>query len=801
MDGARPRIVVTGAGAICAGGRDTRELLSTLLGGRTALAPCSQPSLAGFEGYAVGAVRDEWIIDSTDAEEQRKYGRDELLSLIAGREALRQAGLASGGRPLERGGLVLGKCQGLSLGSAGPSRWIHWTADVVAAGLGLLGPRQTVSTACAAGGNAVGIAMDRIFADDADVVLAGGVDTLRIGTLSGFTSLHAVDPAPCSPYSRSGGLNLGEGAAFLVVERLDHAVARGAPVLAEVLGYGLSADAYHATTPDPTGLGGVLAVGRALTDAGIGPESVSYVNGHGTGTKANDTVERRIMRSVFGPRVAAVPLVSSKSFVGHALGAAGAIEAVISVLSLVNGVIPATVNFGADHAADLDFVPNQSRAERVEVVLSNNYAFGGNNVSVVFAKPGRAMARRDVPRRDAVITGIGIIGRPGIGTAEWLAGLTAEPVGPPSAEADAEIARRLLGTRFAPASAWRQMNDFTRLCTAAARMAVEDSGVPLTREHRKSLGLLLGTAAGSAEFADGAPLETAAWSPVAADPGDESAATAQVRSFTQSTLNAPAGAVCKELGIHGPTTTIVSGGISGTLALEAAMDAICLGRSDAIIVVGVEEASGAIDQVHASIGARCPDGRAHPYDPGMPGTSPGTAAVAVVVEEREAAEARRAGGYARIAGIAHTSDNYHPYRFDLGGERYAAAIRMALARAAMPAEDIDMVSGSATGTDFDLAETAAFRLALSAGTRIVTPKSVTAEGGAASGLLNVALPIIASRAGSILMPRFEVAGTTTGEAVPAAGAWAPVGRPRRLVATSVSFGASFGAVVIEMSNP
>jgi 3-oxoacyl-[acyl-carrier-protein] synthase II len=804
MDTPRPRIVVTGVGAICAAGRDTTELLATLLDGGTAVAPSRRCS-ADFDDCAVGEVSDEWIADATSPAELDRFGRDVLMSLIACREALRQAGLRPATPAARAAGLVIGKCQGLTYGSALPSDWIHWTADSVAARLGLAGPRQTVGTACAAGGNAVGIAMDRIFAGDADVVLAGGVDTLQVRTFAGFRSVQAVDSEPCSPYGRSGGLNLGEGAAFLVLERAESAAARGATVLAEVLGYGLSADAYHPTAPDPTGLGATLAVSRALAGAGIGAASVSYVSGHGTGTRANDTVERRVMRSVFGPRVTSVPVVGTKSFVGHTLGAAGAIEAVVSVLSLVHDVIPPTANFADEDAADLDFVPNKPRPAQVDVVLSNNYAFGGNNVSVVLAKPGRRVLNGRAGRapdpyrnennhsngsREAVITGIGLLGRPGIGADDWLATLAAGTAdGDYGAEADRELARQLAATKFAAAATWRQMNDFTRLCAAAVRLAVQDAGLPMTRESRRQIGLLLGTMAGPAEFAD---------PPGDEPPADQPVAKQHVRPFTQSTLNAPAGAICKELGIRGPTTTIVSGGISGTLVLESALDAIRLGRSDAIIVVAAEESCPAIDHIYRAIGTRSPDGRAHPYAPGAPGTSSGTAAVALVVEERSVAQARAAAAYGRIAGISHTSDNYHAYRFDGSGERYAAAMRTALDRAGVSPADIGVVSGCATGTDLDLAEAAALRRIFPPAATVIAPKSVTGESEAASGLVNVAIPLLASRLRSIRMPTFGV-----GEPEPPGGgldpgAWAPVGPARYALATSASFGASFGAAVIEM---
>src|SRR5690606_31315864 len=391
-------VVITGVGVICAVGRDADEFWQRLSSGSATLPSTPFFRSSALEARFAGQVPDEWI-DGQLPEEDRSLDRTARLALVAARQALAHAGL--GDLPTDRFGLVLGKCQATPDGK-GAYQPMHATADTVATRLGMGGPRILVSTACAAGGNAVGLAKDKILTGEADVVLAGGVDPLLFGTYAGFAGLQALSSQPCAPYSRSDGLNLGEGAAFLVVEPLDRALARGVEPLAEVAGYGLSADAYHATAPDPTGRGGVSAVRRALADAGLSADDVDYVNGHGTGTPANDAMEKKVMRTVFGERAAQVPTSSIKSFIGHTLGAAGAVEAVASVLALRHGVAPPTVGFTdeAISAATLDFVPNTARSLPMDVVVSNNYAFGGNNASLVLKKPGPVRDYDELPTAD-----------------------------------------------------------------------------------------------------------------------------------------------------------------------------------------------------------------------------------------------------------------------------------------------------------------------------------------------------------------------------------------------------------------
>jgi 3-oxoacyl-[acyl-carrier-protein] synthase II len=259
------------------------------------------------------------------------------------------------------------------------------TADVLAQAFGCTGARATVVTACSSSANSLGFAADLIQDGRADAAIAGGTDAHCKMTYAGFNALQALAPDVCRPFDRRrAGLSLGEGAAMFVLEDEGHARRRGAVILAELCGYGMSADAHHMTAPDPAGRGAVLAMRRALRDARVAPESVEYVNAHGTGTPQNDPIETRAIKEVFGEHSRCMAVSSTKSQTGHCLGAAGAIEILATVLGLRHGFLPPTIHLEEpDPECDLDYVPGAARERRLRVALSNSYGFGGNNTSVV----------------------------------------------------------------------------------------------------------------------------------------------------------------------------------------------------------------------------------------------------------------------------------------------------------------------------------------------------------------------------------------------------------------------------------
>ena len=759
------RVVVTGVGVICPLGRDTEEFWANLVAGKSAVRPAARPDFAGIKDAYVGEVPDDWL-----GLERRagggQYERNTMLALHAVDEALGRSGLDARTLAAAEVGVVVGKCQGTPGLEPGTYLPFQEACDNVANHFGLTGPRVVISTACAAGGNAVGVGCDLLWNRSADVVVAGGVDTLMRETHLGFAGLLALSPGPTAPYSRSDGLSLGEGAAFTVLETFEHAQARNAAILAEVAGYGLSADAYHATAPDPSGRGAVAAVRRALTDAGLSATDISYVNGHGTGTPSNDKMERRAMRSLFGDQAGRVPISSTKSAIGHTLGAAGAIEAVACIQALVTGIVPPTVNFGEPEGCEeMDFVPNRGRPAKVEVAVSNSYAFGGNNCSLVLSRPARRTARRVPRRRRVLISGLGAVGNPGYGLDDWRKVL-AEGACPIPRLSTFDGSRYgceygveptpLDGRRLAPASLWRHMDEFGRQSLAAAALAWRDAGFGAARTGRDDVGLVFATGYG--------PIRTAAG--LEAQEGRDEALSAV--SFANAVVSAAPGAVCQALSFRGPATAVAGGGACALAALDIALSLINERRADRLVLLATDDLCETVLRERAKREPLAADGVIRPYGESCAGTVLGAASVALVLEAEESVAQRNGRAYCEVAGVAHRG-SAGGYSIGAGGPVRAVAaagaagpavptpavttmertLRGLLGRTGYAPDDIDYCAGFGSGSLHDLVELHALARVFPSSLALSAPKSLTGECEAASGAVNLLVAALAVAEGLV----------------------------------------------------
>ncbi len=400
-------IVITGLGVISAAGCGVEEVWDALRAGRTGLGPLTlfeSPRNARHLVGQVGADVDQLAGDV-------RGSRSDKLAWIAAQGAIQQSGLAVplGGSGADRTGVLLGSTVAGILGTEkmldhllreqchrfGPVRYHQCASatDLCAQRLGARGPTATFSTACSGGALAIATAAEVIQSDEADVVLAGGADSLSRLTLNGFGSLLLLDPDGCRPFDAArAGISLGEGAAILVLEAEETARERGARVLARLSGWGTSCDATHATAPHPQGDGATAAMQRALERSGLSPADINYVSAHGTGTPDNDAMEARALRRVFGEAVP--PFASVKRFFGHTLAASGAIKAVVCLQALIEQAVPANLGFeNPDPKIGLQPV-REFQSRRLEHVLSNSFGFGGNNVALVFSHPNSAPAPR-----------------------------------------------------------------------------------------------------------------------------------------------------------------------------------------------------------------------------------------------------------------------------------------------------------------------------------------------------------------------------------------------------------------------
>ena len=388
------RIAVTGIGIICSIGRNQTEVWDSIVAARAGIAPLTRfPN----DTFPTDIAAEAHLEVSLSDREARRLSRTDLLAVIAAQEAIAQAGDVPLARAIvstgtSTGGLLEGEdyyMRRLSIGRrrARASRVLQQPtsgpSDAVARILGLGGGAVSNATACASAGAAIGMAADYLRSGHADVAVAGGSDALCRLTYSGFNVLQAVDPEPCSPFGATRkGITLGEGAGYLVLERWDDAMARGATILAELAGYGASCDAHHPTAPAEDGRGAEAAMRDAMAEAGL--STVDYVNAHGTGTLLNDSAETKAIIAAIGRDV---PVSSSKSYFGHTLGASGAVEAVVTVLALQHQIAPPTLRLN-EPAADcpLDYIPHTPRAMAMTNVLSNTFGFGGSNVSLAFRR-------------------------------------------------------------------------------------------------------------------------------------------------------------------------------------------------------------------------------------------------------------------------------------------------------------------------------------------------------------------------------------------------------------------------------
>jgi len=397
------RVVITGMGVFSGTGKNVSAFTNALMTGGCGIGPLDLFDVSDFYSQIGCEVKDYNPLDYFDRMHSRKLSRSDQFGVIAAGEALSDSDVIGCYSAYD-----MGVCMGS--GTAGMFQAEQWlksqlggrevssdllrgvmpctTTMVLARKFGLAGYQGTITTACSSSATAIGWGADLVATGRQKAVLAGGSDALSLLTFAGFNALRVLDAAPSSPFSFGRkGISLGEGAACLLLEAEDDALARGAKIYGSILGYALAGEAWHMTTPEPSGVTAARVMQEALQSAGIEPGQVGWVNAHGSGTLLNDVVETIAMKKVFGDQVANVPLVSTKSMTGHCLGAAGAIEALATVIALNERIIPRTLNFrGRDPECDLDYCHHGSRSNNSDLAMSNSFGFGGNITSLVLSR-------------------------------------------------------------------------------------------------------------------------------------------------------------------------------------------------------------------------------------------------------------------------------------------------------------------------------------------------------------------------------------------------------------------------------
>ena len=397
------RVAITGLGIISPLGLNLEDNWKSLSEGRPAIGPIKGADCSTLRFKNGAEVTGYDPVQHFPGGKDAYIDRFAQFSVVAAREALRNSGLELTPEMRERSAIVCGSAVGgqAAIEAGFEDLWVQGRGRVhpltipktmsnagashIAMDTGMSGPTYTVSTACSSANHAIGQAFRLVRDGEADVAMTGGSEAMfSIGMLKAWEAMRVIAPDTCRPFSKDRrGMILGEGGAMMVLEPMDAAKARGAKIFAEICGFGMTADAHHLTQPAVHGP--ARAMRGALREAGLVPEAIGYINAHGTGTPGNDPVESSAIREVFGAHADKIGVSSTKSMHGHALGAAGALEAIATILALYHGILPPTANFNErDPECDLDYIPNQPRALRVEAALSNSFAFGGLNAVVAF---------------------------------------------------------------------------------------------------------------------------------------------------------------------------------------------------------------------------------------------------------------------------------------------------------------------------------------------------------------------------------------------------------------------------------
>jgi len=399
----RRRVAITGLGIVSPLGLNLAESWKSLVDGTPAIGAITGIDLSTVRFQNGAQVRGFDPLKHFEGGKDAQLDRFAQFSVVAAREALRDSGLDLTPELRENAAIVCGSAVGgqaalesgfedLYVAGRGrvhpltiPKTMANAGASQISMDLRLSGPTYTVATACSSSNHAIGQAFRLVRDGDAEIAVTGGSEApFTIGLLKAWEAMRVIAPDTCRPFSKDRrGMILGEGGAMMILEPLEAAQARGARIYAEVCGFGMTSDAHHLT--QPTVIGPARAMRAALREGGLEPEQVGYINAHGTGTPGNDPTETRAIREVFGAHADKIPVSSTKSLHGHALGAAGALEAIATILALHHGILPPTANYNErDPECDLDYIPNQSRAASAEAALSNSFAFGGLNAVVAF---------------------------------------------------------------------------------------------------------------------------------------------------------------------------------------------------------------------------------------------------------------------------------------------------------------------------------------------------------------------------------------------------------------------------------
>ena len=758
----RKRIVVTGLGIVCGLGNDVDTCWQKLTAGVSAIQEVRSVDTANCYAHKGAEVDLQFAADTLD--------RSSLLCIQAAEEAVADASIPDDKKNI---GVIIGSCVGgaasidkyysdiKNTGKCEKSDIYKMPASAIAnnvsAHFGLDGVTANIVNACAAGTISIAYACDLIRAGKGDCFLAGGTDSFSSLAFSGFHALKALDADACSPFNRSSGISLGEGAGVLVVEDYDHAVKRGAKIYCEILGSGVSSDAYHITAPRPDGKGQMSAISRAMENAGVSTNEIDYINAHGTGTAKNDEAEFLSLHTLFDGNPD-LSVSSTKSMTGHCLGAAGSIEAVFSVKALCENTVPPTIGYSdadleklAQKAGALDFVANQSREKEMQTVMSNSFAFGGTNASIIFSKQQKEPAA--VPaRKKIVITGIG-------------KQFTID---------NADFKEQNIKMAF-----YRKLDRFSKLQLLSGVKALRDAQINMDGQNADAVGIVIGTA-------DGPMKEIADFQKNVVENGVEKGSAF---AFPNTVYNAAGGYLSIFTGAMGYNATIANSVQAGLQSLCFASDVIESGAANVILAAGTDENSDIETSLYETLGVL---GDGMPYQGN--GIRLGEGSVTLVLESAESAQKRGATVLAELAGTA-TAHHAVESNTVVGSEQALRdVIKKACQDAGLSLGEIDAVCGFANGSPvIDDLEIKTYR-ELFATIPVFSVKEKYGEARAAAAMLQAAFAaeLLSGSAESVTCCQISANGTVPTKV--------QATEMKNILAVSFGLGGSYSAVIIRRAE-
>ena len=716
------RCVITGLGLVCAIGNDTEECFRAALDGKSGIADAA--SFDTTECYSHKGAE----VKLTDEElAGGKYDRTTALGIKAAGEAIRDAGIDMDSEDASEIGVLLGSCiagaacvdkyyNQKEAGEKGdPNDILSISATVIAGNVADYynagGITANIVNACAAGTLSIALAIDLIRGGKGEIFLAGGCDSFSSLAYAGFHALRALSPSDCSPFNHSDGITLGEGAGVLVVESYEHAVKRGAKIYCDVLGSGVSSDAYHITAPRPDGEGQMSVITRAVKNSGLKFTDIDYVNAHGTGTAKNDESEFLSLNTLFKDNKD-LYVSSTKSMTGHCLGAAGAIEAVITVKALTEGKLPPTTGYSEEDlkvleekSGDINFIANKPVQREINYAMSNSFAFGGNNASIVFARDPNIL-NLSCPKQNLYVTGIGIV-----------SGEYDEAKGDFIAKLDTETFKN-----YGIKSAFlRKLDRLSQLQLLSGIRALEDAGVTVTEENEGIIGICIGTN-------DGPMTEIANFQKGIIREGIEKGSAF---AFPNTVYNAAGGYLSIATGIKGYNVTIANGYQSGLQSVCAAAGAIMFGYESIMLASGTDECTEIDDEIYSDLGLT-----------GEGGMKLGEGSVTCVIEKDSSAAERGAKRYAKIAGFSSTRDTSgdRTNNTRLSEKALTKAIMNVLEEGGMKVSDVSCIYGFGNGIEsIDNFEMEVYKKIFGDGIEVKLVKKEYGEARAASSSMQFAM--------------------------------------------------------------